>query len=63
MLFTMPQYECKHYGKENWEDVSEKDLLRDLSEFYAKVTHIIQEIIKGRHVRTPKAVYRLKLNK
>ena len=63
MLFAMPQYECKHYDKENWEDVSEKDLLRDLSEFYGLVTPVIKQIINGKQVRTPKAVYRLKLNK
>ncbi len=63
MIFTMQQYECKYYGKEKWEEVSEKDLLRDLSEFYGMVTPLIKQIIKGKQVRTAKAVYRLKSNK
>jgi hypothetical protein len=63
MIFSMPQYECKHNGKGKWKDVSESELLRDLNEFYGRVTPVIQKIIKGKHVQTPKAVYRLKLNK
>ena len=57
----MPQYERKQKGKGKWEDVSESDLLRDLSEFYGRVTPVIRQIINGKHVRTPKAIYRLKL--
>ena len=57
----MPQYECRHYGKQKWEKVSEKVMLRDLNEFYGRVTPAIQQIIKGKHVRTSIAVYRLKM--
>ena len=63
MIFTMPKYECRYYGKERWEDVSEKDLLRDVSEFYGRVTPVVRHIIKGKQVRTAKAIYRLKLSK
>ena len=63
MNFSMPQYERKHKGKGKWEDVSESDLLRDLNEFYGRVTPVIKQIIKGKHVQTPKAIYRLKLKK
>ena len=63
MIFTMPQYECRYYGKERWEDVTEKDLLRDISEFYGMVTPVIRHIIKGKQVRTAKAIYRLKMRK
>ena len=63
MIFTMPQYECRYYGKKRWEQVSEKDLLRDISEFYGMVTPVIKQIINGKQVRTAKAVYRIKLNK
>ena len=61
MIFTMPQYECRYYGRERWEHVSEKDLLRDISEFYGFVTPVIRQIIKGKQVRTAIALYRLKL--
>ena len=57
----MPKYECKFNDKETWEDVSESELLRDLQVYYGSVTPAIQLIIKGKHVRTSKAVYRLKM--
>jgi hypothetical protein len=63
MIFTMPKYECRYYGKQRWEDVSEKDLLRDISEFYGTVTPVIRQMIKGKQVRTAIALYRLKLSK
>jgi hypothetical protein len=61
MNFSMPQYECKVRNKERWEDISESDMLRDLNEFYGSVTPAIQQIFKGKHVRTSKGVYRLKM--
>jgi hypothetical protein len=63
MNFSMPEYERKHNGKGKWEDVSESDLLRDLNEFYGRVTPVLKQIIKGKHVQTSKAIYRLKLRK
>lgn len=57
----MPQYECKFNDEEKWEDVSESELLRDLKVYYGSVTLAIQQIIKGKYVRTSKGVYRLKM--
>ena len=54
MIFTLPQYECKHNGKGKWKDVSESDLLRDLNEFYGRVTPDIKQIIKGKYFRLQK---------
>ena len=59
----MPQYERKYKHKGRWEDVSESDLLRDLNEYYERVTPVIKQIIKGKHIQTSKGVYRLKLRK
>jgi hypothetical protein len=61
MNFSMPKYECKFNDKETWEDVSESELLRDLQVYYGNVTPAIQQIIKGKYVRTSKGVYRLKM--
>lgn len=63
MIFSMPQYEFKVKNKERWEDVSESDMLRDLNEFYGKVIPVILQIMKGKHIQTSKAIYRLKLRK
>ena len=57
----MPQYECKFNDEEKWEDVSESEMLRDLKVYYGSVTPAIQQIIKGKYVRTSKGVYRLKM--
>jgi hypothetical protein len=35
--------------------------LGDLVECYSRVTPVIQEIFNGKHILTPKAVYRLKM--
>jgi len=59
----MPQYECKFNDEEKWEDVSESELLSDLKVYYGSVSNAIQQIIKGKHVRTSKGVYRLKMRK
>ena len=61
MMFAMSKYECKYHDKERWEDISEIELLGDLSESKEGVTPAIRLIIEGKHVLTPKAVYRLKL--
>ena len=57
----MPKYECKFSDKEKWEDVTESELLRDLKVYYGSVTPAIQQIFKGKYVRTSKGVYRLKM--
>jgi len=59
----MPKYECKFNDKETWEDVSESELLRDLQLYYGAVTPAIQQIMKGKHIQTSKAIYRLKMRK
>jgi len=56
----MPLYEVKYYGKENWEDISDVDLLQKLRETYDRVIPAIQQILEGDLLLTPKAVYRLK---
>ena len=59
----MLKYEYKFNDKEKWEDVTESELLRDLKVYYGSVTPAIQQIIKGKYVRTSKGVYRLKIKK
>jgi hypothetical protein len=61
MMFAMPKYERKYHDTEIWKEISEIELLGDLVEFNEGVTPAIRQIIEGKHVLTPKAVYRLKL--
>jgi hypothetical protein len=57
------KYERKYHDKKRWEDISEIELSGDLSEAKEGVTPAIRQILEGKHVLRPKAVYRLKLDK
>ena len=58
---VMPLYEVKYHGKEEWEEISEVDLMQKLHETFDRVTPFIQLMIEGKQVLTPEAVYRLKV--
>ena len=60
MNSKLPLYEVKYYGKDNWEDISDIDLLQKLRETYDRVIPAIQQILEGDLLLTPEAVYRLK---
>lgn len=59
MLFSMPSYEVKYHNKMKWEKISEAKVLGKLSETYGQVTPVIQELIDGKRVPTPSAVFRI----
>ena len=60
MQYTMPRYEVRFNGNEEWEEISDVELMERLYKFYQKVTPAIREMISGEELRTPDAVYRLK---
>jgi len=60
MEFAMPLYEVRYHDKENWEQLSEIDLMHRLHESFDRVTPAIQQMIEGQQVRTPDGVYRVK---
>ena len=60
MLNAMPRYEVRFNGNEEWEEISDVELVERLYKFYRKVTPAIREMISGEVLRTPDAVYRLK---
>jgi len=60
MKFTVPRYEVKYHGTETWEDISELTLMQKLHDTYDRVTPEILNMLKGKEVQTPEAVYRLK---
>ena len=61
MMFAMPLYEVRYHDWEKWEEISEIELMDGLYKIYKKVTPAIKEMIKGKEIVTPEAVYRLKL--
>ncbi len=63
MMFKMPIYEVRCHGKEEWEDITEIDLMQRLNESYDRVTPAIRQMIEGEKVMTQYALYRLKVKK
>lgn len=60
-MITMPRYEFKFPDKEDWQEISELELMDGLYKIYDRVTPAIKKMIKGKELRTPDAVYRLKM--
>ena len=60
-MITMPRYEFKFPDKEDWQEISEVELMNGLYKIYDRVTPAIKKMIKGKELRTPDAVYRLKM--
>ena len=61
LMFSMPLYEAKYHEEDRWQEISELELMDELYKSYRKVTPAIKEMIMGKEVKTPYAVYRLKL--
>ncbi len=61
MKFAMPLYEVRYHGKEEWEGISEIEVLEDVLEVFTLVTPAIQDMIQGKRVLTPDAIYRIKV--
>ena len=61
MKAAMHLYEARFHGKEQWEDISDIDLLQKLHATFNRVIPAIQQILEGGLLLTPDAVYRLKV--
>ena len=59
-MFAMPRYEVKYRENQEWEEISELEFMDELYKLYHRVTPAIKEMIEGKELRTPHAVYRLK---
>ena len=60
-MYALPLYEVKYDAKEDWKEISEVELMEGLYTVFKKVTPALEEMIEGKEVDTPKAVYRLKI--
>lgn len=58
---AMPRYEVRYNGKDEWKEISELELMDGLYKLYNRVTPAIKEMLAGKELHTPDAVYRLKL--
>ena len=59
--FAMPLYEAKYHDEDEWIEISELTLMEQLYRTYRKVTPAIRKMIRGKQVKTPYGIYRLKL--
>jgi len=62
MEWLMNLYEVKYHDKQEWQEISEIEVLESLHEVFDRVTAAIQDMIQGRRVLTPNAMYRIKGN-
>jgi len=60
-MYALPLYEAKYNERENWEEISEVELMEGLYRVFDKVAPAIKEMIEGKEIDTPEAVYRLKM--
>jgi hypothetical protein len=60
-MYSLPLYEAKYSETEEWREISEVELMEGLYRVFAKVTPAIQEMMAGKEINTPQAVYRLKI--
>jgi hypothetical protein len=60
-MFTLPRYEVRYDGAEEWKEISELELMDGLYKLYHRVTPAIKEMIDGKELHTPDAVYRLRM--
>jgi hypothetical protein len=59
-MYKMPCYEAKYFPKNDWEEISDIELMDGLYKIYHKVTPVITEMIQGKEIQIADAVYRLK---
>ena len=60
-MYTMPLYEVRCHEKREWKEISDVELMDRLYKFYNRVTPAIKEMIEGKEIQTPDAIYRIKL--
>ena len=59
-MITIPRYEVRYNENEDWREISEIELMDGLYRLYRRATPAIREMLSGKELRTPNAVYRLK---
>jgi len=60
MEIKLTQFEVKYFDQENWEEISEVTALVRLQDFFDQIAPLIIEMLNGKEIVTPQAVYRLK---
>ena len=58
-MVARPHYQVRYNESKKWKNISELELMDEIYKFYHRLTPAIKEIIAGKELRTPDAVYRL----
>ena len=56
----MLHYEVWYFDKTEWEKISEVEVLESLLDTFVRVTPALRDMIQGKQVTTPDAIYRIK---
>ncbi len=59
-MVAITRYEVRYHEKEDWQEISDVEMMEGLYKIYNRVTPAIKQMIKGKELRTPDAIYRLK---
>ena len=59
-MSKMPRYEVRYDANEGWVEISDLEFMDGLYKMYRRVAPVIKEMVNGKELRTPDAVYRLK---
>ena len=59
-MVAISRYEVRYHEKEDWQEISDVEMMEGLYKIYNRVTPAIKQMIEGKELRTPNAVYRLK---
>jgi hypothetical protein len=60
MKFKMLHYEVRYFDKTEWEKISEVEVLESLQYAFVRITPALKDMIQGKRVTTPDAIYRIK---
>ena len=61
-MFAQPRFEVRYREKNEWQEISEIEIMDRLYKIYKRVTPAIKEMIKGKEVQTPDGLFRLKFS-
>jgi len=61
-MFAQPRFEVRCHERNEWQEISEIEIMDGLYKIYKRVTPAIKEMIKGKEVQTPDGLFRLKFS-
>ena len=59
-MFSKPRYEVRCYDDCEWQEISEIEIMNGLYKIYKRVTPAIKEMIRGKEIKTPDGLFRLR---